>query len=106
MVWGGDTGRRRNTQPTFAPPPNDLPAAGQKNPYSYVEKGPGYVECVVGQARMAVKECGAAFDDLFNENHKTEQQRLAREYFLSLDHNERAALTEYYDAQRDRFDVC
>lgn len=71
------------------PPERSAPPA-----YSYIRDSPGYTHHVLDQAKKAIAKIGAQFSDLFEEKPHTSAQERAREYFLGLDLNERAALTE------------
>ena len=103
MAWGGDSGRRRNDQPTFSGPPNDFPAATLSGkPYSYREKSPGYVATILSNAQSELSRFGAELQHCFVEAPQNPIEQQAREYYKQLGVNEQAALLELHKAMKSR----
>ena len=80
----------------WAPPPQaSEPAQSAARPaYSYLRESPGFTQHVLEQARKNVGKIGGQFSDLFEKFPRTPTQQQARDYFLSLNKNEQAALLE------------
>ena len=102
MGWGGDYAKDASSDPAFAAPKNDLAPPVTTEKYSYVEQSPGYTRLVIGAAWKKLTEIGAEFSDMFVEKPATDPERQAREYYLSLDNNEQAALAEVYVGMQSR----